>query len=128
MGTRLRGAASRLLALVIPFLVAIGCSSVSSRSVYLRLTDNRAGELELGSTTEEDVQELFGDPDVIQVSDAGSRVLIYNRSVRNKTDYDLFPGSKLYDYSSETSRSAYLEVTFVDGRATNYVFVETLSD
>jgi hypothetical protein len=110
-------------------LLALGCSAISpERGVYLRLTDQKGGQVTLGSTTEDEVRAIFGDPDVIQGGDGGAQVLIYSRTTQDKTEYDLFPGSKVYDYSSETSHSAYLEITVMNGTVTNYVFVETLAD
>jgi len=121
--------ARRLAALLVGVLTVTGCGVTSpDRGVYLRLTDQKAGQVTLGSTSMEEVCSIFGDPDVIQNADDGSEVLIYSRTTQDKTEYDLFPGSKVYDYSSETSHSAYLEITVMNGTVTNYVFVETLAD
>jgi hypothetical protein len=116
-----------LIALV-GILALVGCGVVSpDRGVYLRLTDQKSGEVTLGSTSEDEVRSIFGDPDVIQSGDGGAQVLIYSRTTQDKTEYDLFPGSKVYDYSNETSHSSYLEITVLNGTVTNYVFVETLA-
>ena len=118
-----------LLALLGAMTGSIGCSAVSpERGVYLRLTDEKAGQVTLGSTSAEEVCSIFGDPDIVKSSDGGAQVFIYSRSTQDKTEYDLFPGAKVYDYSSETSHSAYLEITVSNGTVTNYVFVQTLAD
>lgn len=117
------------LTLALLGLSLLGCSTIDpDRGVYLRLTDQKAGEVTLGSTSEDEVRELFGDPDMIQNGEGGAQVLIYARTTQDKTEYDLFPGAKVYDYSSETSQSAYLEITVRNGIVSNYVFVETLAD
>src|SRR5262245_29280717 len=81
------------------------CTAATPNGAYLRLTDRKAGDVLLGKTSEEEVRTFFGDPDAIQTSDAGGQVLIYSRTTQNKTEYDLFPGSKVYEYSNETSHS-----------------------
>src|SRR5262245_51854489 len=115
-------------AMLVGLLALVGCAASPDRGVYLRLTDQKAGHVTLGSTSEDEVRSIFGDPDVIQGGDGGAQVLIYSRTTQDKTEYDLFPGSKVYDYSNETSHSAYLEITVKNGTVTNYVFVETLAD
>ena len=110
-------------------LGSTGCSMTSpDRGVYLRLTDEKAGQVTLGSTSVDEVCSIFGDPDIIKSGDGGAQVLIYSRTTQDKSEYDLFPGAKVYDYSSESSHSAYLEITVSKGTVTNYVFVQTLAD